>query len=82
MYREEEEAAGLLLASAELPRAGGTLVLDRSLLAAAPRRLTRSALQLAWSRVGWPLDSMTYDAWERLAGLVYGEGTAAVPSRA
>ena len=82
VYRDEETASGRLLSSAELPRAGDTLVFDRSLLAAAPRRLTRSALRLAWSREGWPVDPMTYDAWERLAGLVFGEGTAAdLPGR-
>jgi len=82
VFRDEEEAAGRLLTSAELPRAGAMLVLDRPLLAAAPRRLTRSALRLAWAREGWPLDPMTYDAWERLAGLVYGEETAAdLPGR-
>ena len=82
MYRDEEAAAVRLLTAAELPRAGAMLVFDLGRLAAAPRRLTRSALRLAWSREGWPLDPMTYDAWERLAGLVYGEGTAAdLPGR-
>ena len=77
LYRDEEAAAVRLLTAAELPRTGAMLVFDLDRLAAAPRRLTRSALRLAWSREGWPLDPMTYDAWERLAGLVYGEGTAA-----
>ena len=76
-YRDEEAAAVSLLSAAELPRAGATLVFDRARLAAAPRRLTRAALRLAWAREGWPLDAMNYDAWERLAGLVYGEGRAA-----
>ena len=76
-HRDEEAAAGGLLSAAELPRAGATLVFDRGRLAAAPRSLTRAALRLAWAREGWPLDAMTYDAWERLAGLAHGEGTAA-----
>ena len=76
MYRDEEEAADGLLAAAQLPRAGMMLVFDRPRLAAAPRRLTRTALRLAWTREGWPLDPMTYDAWDRLADLVYGDGTA------
>ena len=76
-YRDEEAVAVSLLSAAELPRAGATLVFDRARLAAAPRRLTRAALRLAWAREGWPLDAMNYDAWERLAGLVYAEGRAA-----
>ena len=76
VYRDEETAAASLLTVAELPRAGAMLVFDRVRLAAAPRRLTRCALRLAWTREGWPLDPMTYDAWERLAGLVYDGGAA------
>ena len=75
-FRDEEAAAVSLLSAAELPRAGATLVFDQARLAAAPRRLTRAALRLAWAREGWPLDRMNYDVWERLAGLVYGEGGA------
>jgi tRNA(Ile)-lysidine synthase len=75
-HRDEETAAVSLLSAAELPRAGAILVFDRDRLAAAPRRLTRAALRLAWAREGWPLDPMNYDAWERLAGLAYGEGRA------
>ncbi len=79
-YRDEEAVAVSLLSAAELPRAGATLVFDRARLAAAPRRLTRAALRLAWAREGWPLDAMNYDAWERLAGLVYGEGPRRGPA--
>ncbi|HBI41258.1 MAG TPA: tRNA lysidine(34) synthetase TilS [Planctomycetales bacterium] len=73
VYRDEEAAAVSLLSAAELPRAGTTLVFDRARLAAAPRRLTRAALRFTWAREGWPLDAMSYDAWDRLAGLVHGE---------
>ncbi len=75
-YRDETAAAVSLLSAAELPRAGATLVFDRDRLAAAPRRLTRAALRLAWAREKWPLDPMNYDAWQRLAGLAYGDGRA------
>jgi tRNA(Ile)-lysidine synthase len=77
LYRDEEAATVSLLSAAELPRAGAALVFDRARLASAPRRLARAALRLAWAREGWPLDAMNYDAWERLAGLVYGDGRAA-----
>jgi tRNA(Ile)-lysidine synthase len=72
VFRDEEMAAVSLLSAAELPRAGTMLVFDLARLAAAPRRLTRAALRFAWAREGWPLDAMSYDAWERLAGLVHG----------
>jgi tRNA(Ile)-lysidine synthase len=76
-HREESTAAVNLLSAAELPRAGAMLVFNRDRLAAAPRRLTRDALRLAWRREGWPRDGMNYDAWERLAGLLHGEARAA-----
>ena len=76
VYRDEAAAAAGLLATAELPRAGSILIFDRTQLAAAPRRLTRAALRLAWAREDWPLDPMTYAAWERLADLVHEEATA------
>jgi tRNA(Ile)-lysidine synthase len=77
IFRDEAAAAAVLLVAAELPRAGALLVFDRAQLATAPRRLTRGALRLAWAREAWPLDAMNYNAWERLAGLVYGEDGAA-----
>jgi tRNA(Ile)-lysidine synthase len=82
VYSDEAAAALDLLTAAELPRAGLILIFDRTQLAAAPRRLTRAALRLAWAREGWPLDPMTYEAWERLADLVHEEGAAAdLPGR-
>jgi tRNA(Ile)-lysidine synthase len=75
-FRDEEAAAAALLAAAERPRAGGLLVFDAALLAAAPRRLVRAALRQAWARERWPVDGLTFGAWERLAGLAFGEGTA------
>jgi tRNA(Ile)-lysidine synthase len=76
VYRHEEEAARALLAAAERPRAGALLILDRRCLAAAGRHQVREAFRLAWEREGWPLGGMGFDDWERLAGLVWGEGTA------
>jgi tRNA(Ile)-lysidine synthase len=77
LYRDEKAAAVSLLSAAELPRAGAMLVFDMPRLAASSRRLTRAALRLAWTREQWPLDGMSNDGWERLAGLVYGEGRSA-----
>ncbi len=76
-FREEESAAAALLAVAELPRAGRQLVFDSSRLAAAPARVVRAMLRLAWEREGWPRDAMTFAAWQRLAALTCGEGKAA-----
>jgi tRNA(Ile)-lysidine synthase len=75
-FRDEEAAAAALLVEAELPRAGALLVFDLARLAAAPRRLVRAALRLVWGREGWPVDAMTFEKWERLAGLAFAEGTA------
>jgi tRNA(Ile)-lysidine synthase len=75
-HREEEAAAAALLAEAERPRAGSLLVLDVARLAAAPRRLVRAALRRAWAREDWPVDAMTFEKWERLAGVALGESPA------
>jgi tRNA(Ile)-lysidine synthase len=75
-FRDEAAAAAALLAEAERPRAGPLLVFDSARLAASPRRLVRAALRLVWAREGWPVDAMTFEKWERLAGLVFDEGTA------
>ena len=37
----------------------------------------REALRLLWAREGWPTGRMSYAAWERVAGLAFGEGVAA-----
>lgn len=72
-YRVEEERARTLLAEAERPRAGRMLVLDRKPLAAAPRHLVREVFRLLWQREGWPESRMSFDAWDRLAGVARGE---------
>jgi tRNA(Ile)-lysidine synthase len=36
--------------------------------------LVRAAFRLVWEREGWPTGHMDFDAWERLAGLVF-DGT-------
>lgn len=73
--REAAEAAALL-AGAELPRAGGVLVLDPQRLAGAPRHRVREALRAVWEREGWPADEVGYEGWERAAAVALGEATA------
>jgi tRNA(Ile)-lysidine synthase len=73
---DEHEAAGELLRSAELPRAGELLVFDRARLAAASGYRVRSLFRLVWQREGWPLGDMSQAAWERLAQLVFTEARA------
>jgi tRNA(Ile)-lysidine synthase len=58
-------AAAELLARAERPRAGGTIILDAATLLAVPRAVLRVALRLVWEREGWSMSEMTFDAWER-----------------
>jgi tRNA(Ile)-lysidine synthase len=65
--RAEEAQAAELLARAEQPRAGALVILDAATLAAAPRRLVRSALRLVWQREGWPMGGLGFTEWERLA---------------
>jgi tRNA(Ile)-lysidine synthase len=77
VFASEEEAARLLLATAELPRAGGLLIFGRHSLAAMPRHRVREMFRLVWEREGWPLGQMGFADWDRVAGLVYGEMTAA-----
>jgi tRNA(Ile)-lysidine synthase len=57
-------AAAELLARAERPRAGRTIVLDAATLGSS-RVLVRAVLRLVWEREGWPVSDMTFDAWER-----------------
>jgi tRNA(Ile)-lysidine synthase len=72
-YRQIGSEALMLLAAAELPRAGRLLIFDRQRLAGAPRHLVREALRLAWEREGWPSSAMTFDHWDRLAGVASGD---------
>jgi tRNA(Ile)-lysidine synthase len=76
VFREVEEAAARLRASAELPRTASLLVFDLRRLAAAPRNLIREALRQAWALEGWPRGAMGFDDWEQLAAVVLGETTA------
>src|SRR5262249_53467631 len=76
-FQAEQEQAAELLHRAERPRAGSLVILDAATLAAAPRRLVRSALRLVWQREGWPMGGLDFADWERLADLA-GAGAGAV----
>jgi tRNA(Ile)-lysidine synthase len=67
IYQSEEAEANDLLAQAERPRAGATLVFDRQSLASAPRRLVREVFRLVWKREGWPVGPMGFEDWDQLA---------------
>ncbi len=69
-YRNHLALAEQLLAETERPRAGNLLIFDRQRLAAAPRYLVREVFRLVWEREGWPMGSMGFREWDRLADLV------------
>jgi tRNA(Ile)-lysidine synthase len=73
VYHDVEVQGRELLKGSELPRAGQALVFDRQRLTAAPRHLIREVFHLVWEREGWPMGAMTFEDWDRMAGLVLGE---------
>ncbi len=78
--RLQEEQARALLSKAERPRAGAMLVLDAKVLERESRHLVREALHLLWERENWPRSAMGFEAWERLAALVFdGENAVDLP---
>jgi tRNA(Ile)-lysidine synthase len=58
------ERAAEVLAKAERPRVGGTVVLDVAALGTS-RALVRAVMRLVWDREGWPQEQMDADAWDR-----------------
>ncbi|MFO0804864.1 MAG: tRNA lysidine(34) synthetase TilS [Gemmataceae bacterium] len=64
-----EQYARELLLRAEKPRAGSTIILERTSLEAAPPLLIRSAMRLIWEREGWPMGGMNHDHWTAAATL-------------
>ena len=69
-------AATELLARAERPRAGSTIILDAATLLAASRGALRAALRLVWERENWPMSDMSFDAWNRTVEIATGNATA------
>jgi tRNA(Ile)-lysidine synthase len=72
-YADVEAAARLLLAQAERPRLPDLLLFDPQRLASAPRHQIRELFHLVWERENWPLGSMRYEEWDRLAAVALGE---------
>ena len=70
-----DEQARHLLANAELPRAGGTVILDAAALGTSAV-LIRSALRLVWEREGWPMGEMGAAAWDRAVDVALGQTAA------
>ncbi len=56
--------AGEVLAKAERPRVGSTIILDAMDLGTSGA-VIRTVLRLVWEREGWPLDQMDASAWDR-----------------
>lgn len=73
--RESEELTRSLLEAAERPRVGRLVVLDRRNLETAPRHRVRELFRRVFEREGWPAGRMTFDAWDRLAAVAFGEAT-------
>jgi tRNA(Ile)-lysidine synthase len=71
-----EEQAARVLAAAELPRAGATLVLEARRLTAEPALLQREAVRLLWRREGWPDGEMGFDDWARVMEVIRGDRPA------
>lgn len=74
-YELVQARAAALLARAERPRAGGTVVLDAAELGGSPAEV-RAVLRLVWEREGWPTADMGADAWDRAAAVARGEAVA------
>lgn len=72
-YEHQERLAEDLLAEAERWRAGKLLVFAAARLAGQPRQLVREVFRLIWIREGWPLRSMGFREWDRLAAVALGE---------
>jgi len=58
------ERAAEVLAKAERPRVGATVILDVPDLGPSPA-VVRAVMRFVWEREAWPLDQMDADAWDR-----------------
>ena len=73
---EMRPIAEALLASAELPRAGDTLVFRAAVLAEATPHRLREMFRLVWQRERWSTGAMGFEDWQRLVSVVRGERPA------
>jgi tRNA(Ile)-lysidine synthase len=76
LHAEIEVQARRLLAQAELPRAGDTLVFSSAQVQAGAANLVREMFRLVWQREGWPMGDMDFERWNRLADIAAGASAA------
>lgn len=72
-FRVLTQAAETLRASAERPRAGGTLVFAVEPLLSADPYLVREMFRLVWDREGWSSNGMSAEHWNRVLAVALGE---------
>ncbi len=77
LFAEQETETAELLRVVELPRAGGTLILDAEQLTALGEAKTRRVLRMLWDRERWSVNAMTFDHWRRAAMIALSEHPAA-----
>ncbi len=73
--KSSSETAAEVLAKAERPRAGNTVILDVAALGPS-RAVIRAVLRLVWEREGWPVSEMDFDAWDRAVEVARRDGGA------
>ncbi|HVK18600.1 MAG TPA: tRNA lysidine(34) synthetase TilS [Fimbriiglobus sp.] len=76
-HRVIAEEATRVLTEANRPRAGNLYVLDAETMALRPDYLVREVFRTVWAALGWPMDGMTADHWQRLVGIVRGNPVSA-----
>ena len=72
VYAGIEQVVTALLCSAERPRAGRVVVLDRPALEGVAAHCLRELLHRVWEREGWPRGDMTLELWQRAAEVAAG----------
>ena len=81
-HRRGVRQARRLLAQAERPRVGNTVILDATVLRDHRFEIVAEAFILLWRRENWPRSAMTRLHWERLVGLLmYSKTSADFPGR-
>jgi tRNA(Ile)-lysidine synthase len=72
VFSQIEEQARRDLATAERPKAGRVVILNRIVLADFADHQLRELLHAIWRREGWPLGDMTREHWQRAADVALG----------
>jgi tRNA(Ile)-lysidine synthase len=76
VYDEVEAHALQVLVDVELPRAADQVVLKADSLKQVPRNLLREMCRRIWARERWPMGSMGFRDWDRLAEFLTGNTAA------